>query len=163
MLHFLVFKPYLYNHQVLLTDFVLAWNLFAAAMTTNEDLRSQLILKIYNWASYNTTGNGFAGDVFPVIYYNDFGSAIGGLARSANWESVSGVVTEVVILVISPAQGAMFAPLALKLVQRSLQFFMTDNDPLVELLYYSTYRQRRRRRRRRHKQNRTSPQLQGAS
>jgi hypothetical protein len=113
-----------------LTDSVLGWNLFAAAMTTNEDLRSQLISKIHNWASYNTNGSaGLAGDVFPVNYYNDFGSTIGGVARSVNWEFVSRVVTEVAILVISPAQGAMFAPLALKLVQRSLQFFMTDKGP----------------------------------
>ena len=63
-------------------------------MTTNGDLRSQLISKIHNWASYNTNGiAGVAGDVFPVNYYNDLGLTLGGVARSVNWEFVFRVVT----------------------------------------------------------------------
>jgi hypothetical protein len=42
---------------------------------------------------------------------------------------VSGVATEVAIMVISPAQGAMFAPLALKLVKQLIYYFMTDWRP----------------------------------
>ncbi|KAF8480056.1 hypothetical protein DFH94DRAFT_692413 [Russula ochroleuca] len=56
---------------------VSSWTLFAAAMTTNSDLRSQLIGKVHSRASLNTSAG-----VFPGV--------------------------------ASPAQGAMFAPLALK-------------------------------------------------
>ena len=62
--------------QVLLTDCVLGWNLFAAAMTTSENLRSQLILKVHNRASFNTSAG-----VFPVNYGSADGSALQGVAR----------------------------------------------------------------------------------
>jgi hypothetical protein len=50
--------------KVLLTDLVLGWSLFAAAMTTNQNLRSELISRF-------TTGRPpllYAG-VFPVVLW----------------------------------------------------------------------------------------------
>ena len=42
--------------------------------------------------------------------------------------------TEIIIMIISPAQGGVFAPLALKLVQSVLP--SSDADyPLVEFMY----------------------------
>jgi hypothetical protein len=38
----------------------------------------------------------------------------------------SGVLIEVAIMFISPAQGAVFAPLALKCVKRTLHLFIPD-------------------------------------
>ncbi|KAH9996278.1 hypothetical protein BJV77DRAFT_942524 [Russula vinacea] len=66
-----------------------SWNLFAAAMTTDQDMRSQLIGKVHNRASFNISAG-----VFPVNYGSVDGSTLQGVA--------------------SPAQGALFAPLALK-------------------------------------------------
>ena len=71
---------YFYNYQVLLTDSVLGWNLFtAAAMTTNENLRSLLISKVHNRASYNISAG-----VFPVDYGSADGSTRQGVARSVD-------------------------------------------------------------------------------
>ncbi|KAI0251855.1 hypothetical protein BJV78DRAFT_1125603 [Lactifluus subvellereus] len=70
---------------------VSSWNLFAAAMTSNTDLRATLISRVHNRAFFNASAG-----VFPVIYDSTHGSTILGVA--------------------SPAQGAMFAPLALKFV-----------------------------------------------
>jgi hypothetical protein len=67
---------------------VSSWNLFVAAMTSDQDLRTNIISKVHNRASFN----GSAG-VFPLSYDSTLGTAIQGVA--------------------SPAQGAMFAPLAL--------------------------------------------------
>jgi hypothetical protein len=65
-----------YSHypRVLLTDIYLGWNLFAAAMTTNEDLRSLLISKVHSQASLNSSVG-----VFPVNYGSADGSAPQGL------------------------------------------------------------------------------------
>ncbi|KAH9000989.1 hypothetical protein EDB83DRAFT_2275918 [Lactarius deliciosus] len=68
---------------------VSSWNLFVAAMTPNQDLRTVLISRIHNRASYNASAG-----VFPLNYDSTSGAAILGRA--------------------SPAQGAMYAPLALK-------------------------------------------------
>ncbi|KAI9513395.1 hypothetical protein F5148DRAFT_1278777 [Russula earlei] len=68
---------------------VSSWNLFVAAITPNQDLRSQLISRVHNLASSNTSGG-----VFPLIYDSLHGVLVRGAA--------------------SPAQGAMYAPLALK-------------------------------------------------
>jgi hypothetical protein len=67
---------YFYNPQIPLADPVLGWNLFAAAMTTNQDLRSQLIGKVHNRASFNTSAG-----VFPVNYGSTDGSTLQGVAR----------------------------------------------------------------------------------
>ena len=58
------------------TDGVLGWNLFAAAMTSNEDLRSKLMLMVHTRASYNLSAG-----VFPVDYGSADGSTLGGVAR----------------------------------------------------------------------------------
>ena len=58
------------------TDSVLGWNLFAAAMTTNEGLRSKLLLMVHTRASYNVSAG-----VFPVDYGSADGSTLGGVAR----------------------------------------------------------------------------------
>jgi hypothetical protein len=50
--------------------------LFAAAMTTDEDLRSQLIGKVHNRASFNISAG-----VFPVYYGSADGSTSQGVAR----------------------------------------------------------------------------------
>ena len=66
-----------YYLKVLSTDGVLGWNLFAAAaMTSNEDARSQLILKVHNRANYNLSAG-----VFPVEYGSADGSTLRGVAR----------------------------------------------------------------------------------
>ena len=71
---------YSYSCQVLLTDSVLGWNLFAAAaMTTNENLSSLLISKVHNRASYNISAG-----VFPVAYGSANGSTFQGVARCVN-------------------------------------------------------------------------------
>ncbi|KAI9430131.1 hypothetical protein H4582DRAFT_2104007 [Lactarius indigo] len=66
-----------------------SWNLFVAAMTSNQDLRTNLISRVHNRASYNKTAG-----VFPIEYDSTIGITILGGA--------------------SPAQGAVYAPLALK-------------------------------------------------
>jgi hypothetical protein len=50
--------------------------MFAAAMTTIQDLRSQLILRVHNRASFNKSAG-----VFPVNYGSGNGSTIQGVAR----------------------------------------------------------------------------------
>ncbi|KAI9447112.1 hypothetical protein BJY52DRAFT_375069 [Lactarius psammicola] len=68
---------------------VSSWNLFVAAMTQNQDLRTNLISRVHSRASYNASAG-----VFPLNYDSTSGAAFLGRA--------------------SPAQGAMYAPLALK-------------------------------------------------
>ncbi|KAI9433016.1 hypothetical protein H4582DRAFT_2188438 [Lactarius indigo] len=65
-----------------------SWNLFAAATSSNQDLRTNLISRVHNRASFNVSAG-----VFPLSYDSTHGSTILGGA--------------------SPAQGAMYAPLAL--------------------------------------------------
>ncbi|KAI9456365.1 hypothetical protein BJY52DRAFT_1171492, partial [Lactarius psammicola] len=67
---------------------VSSWNLFVAAMTPNQNLRTNLISRVHNRASYNVSTG-----VFPLNYDSTSGTTILGTA--------------------SPAQGAMYAPLAL--------------------------------------------------
>ena len=67
---------YLYNVYILSADCVLGWNLFAAAMTPNQSLRSQLISKVHNRASFNTSAG-----AFPVEYNSADGSSVQGVAR----------------------------------------------------------------------------------
>ncbi|KAH9063195.1 hypothetical protein EDB87DRAFT_1558516 [Lactarius vividus] len=67
---------------------VSSWNLFVAAMGPNQDLRTNLVSRIHNRASFNVSAG-----VFPLSYDSAQGSTILGVA--------------------SPAQGAMYAPLAL--------------------------------------------------
>ena len=50
--------------------------MFAAAMTTIQDLRSQLISRVHNRASFNTSAG-----VFPVIYGSADGLTLLGEAR----------------------------------------------------------------------------------
>ncbi|KAH9164534.1 hypothetical protein EDB89DRAFT_1892884 [Lactarius sanguifluus] len=64
-----------------------SWNLFVAAMSSNQDLRTNIISRVHNRASLNTSAG-----VFPLSYDSTHGSTILGGA--------------------SPAQGAMYAPLA---------------------------------------------------
>ncbi|KAI9513396.1 hypothetical protein F5148DRAFT_1006486 [Russula earlei] len=79
---------------------VSSWSLFAAAMTTDQDLRSNLISRVHNKASSNVTVG-----VFPVVYDSLHGSTVQGAA--------------------SPAQGAMFAPLALNVPVLAIQTNVT--------------------------------------
>ncbi|KAI9433022.1 hypothetical protein H4582DRAFT_2188478 [Lactarius indigo] len=66
-----------------------SWNLFVAAMSSNQDLRTNLISRVHNRASFNVSPG-----VFPSKYDSTQGTTILGE-------------------VASPAQGAMYAPLAL--------------------------------------------------
>jgi len=68
---------------------VSSWNLFVAAMTQDQDLRSHIISSVHNAANLNGTF-----DVFYPTYDPMHGYLLTGAA--------------------SPAQGAMLAPLALK-------------------------------------------------
>ncbi|KAI0267461.1 hypothetical protein BC834DRAFT_953477, partial [Gloeopeniophorella convolvens] len=72
-----------------------SWNLFAAAMTPNTNLRDNLISRVHARASFNDSRG-----AFPLNYDSTRGYTIGGVA--------------------SPAQGAMYAPLALKVPVRSI-------------------------------------------
>ncbi|KAH9990995.1 hypothetical protein BJV74DRAFT_977866 [Russula compacta] len=85
-----------------------SWNLFVAGMTPDGDLRSRLISKVHNRASFNISAG-----VFPLKYDSTDGFTLGGVA--------------------SPAQGAMFAPLALKFVHFSF-VFTPDSLLITELL-----------------------------
>ncbi len=55
---------------------ILGWNLFVAAMTPNQDLRTNLISRVHNRASYNVSAG-----VFPLNYDSASGTAILGRAR----------------------------------------------------------------------------------
>ncbi|KAH9021366.1 hypothetical protein EDB84DRAFT_1402960 [Lactarius hengduanensis] len=73
-----------------------SWNLFVAAMTLNPDLRTNLISRVHNRASLSNVNESTLADVFPLVYDGTHGITILGVA--------------------SPAQGAMYAPLALEFV-----------------------------------------------
>lgn len=62
--------------------------LFAASATTDTRVRDNMIKQVYNYAISNSSG-----DPFPLIYDSSYGVSISGIN--------------------SPAQGAIFAPLAL--------------------------------------------------
>jgi len=66
----------LYEFQVPLADSVSGWSLFAAAMTSNQGLRSDLISKVFNRANNRTIPG-----VFPVYYDSSQGPALQGVAR----------------------------------------------------------------------------------
>ncbi|KAF8497594.1 hypothetical protein F5888DRAFT_301200 [Russula emetica] len=55
---------------------VSSWSLFAAAMTSNQGLRSDLITKVFNRANNRTIPG-----VFPVYYDSSLGLALQGVAR----------------------------------------------------------------------------------
>ncbi|KAH9000737.1 hypothetical protein EDB86DRAFT_2802105 [Lactarius hatsudake] len=55
---------------------VSSWNLFVAAMSSNRDLRTNLISRVHNRASFNVSGG-----VFPLSYDSTQGSTILGVAR----------------------------------------------------------------------------------
>ncbi|KAI0267468.1 hypothetical protein BC834DRAFT_822339, partial [Gloeopeniophorella convolvens] len=78
-----------------------SWNLFAAATTPNTNLRDRFISKVHARASFNASGG-----AFPLNYDSTHGSTILGVA--------------------SPAQGAMYAPLALKVPVRSIVVARND-------------------------------------
>jgi len=61
-----------------LTNTVPAWNLFVAAMTPNNDLRSDLIRRVHNRASLFGRENM---GIFPVRYGSFDGSDVSGMAR----------------------------------------------------------------------------------
>ncbi|KAH9021900.1 hypothetical protein EDB85DRAFT_2120054, partial [Lactarius pseudohatsudake] len=71
-----------------------SWNLFVAAMTLNPDLRTNLISRVHNRASLSNVNASTLADLFPLVYDGTHGITILGVA--------------------SPAQGAMYAPLALE-------------------------------------------------
>ncbi|KAH9968154.1 hypothetical protein BC827DRAFT_1122730 [Russula dissimulans] len=67
------------------TDPAIGWDLFTAAMTPSQDLRSNLIARVHNRASFNTST-----DVFPFSYSSSDGSTVLGAARWAPWNSYLG-------------------------------------------------------------------------
>jgi hypothetical protein len=93
-------------------------------MTTNQGLRSELISRVHKRASTFTIPG-----VFPLYYGSADGSTtqpsrerLGALIKEIGSE----VPIEVAMMFISPAQGAVFAPLALKFVKRSVNLFIPD-------------------------------------
>ena len=58
-----------------LTDVLVGWNLFVAAMTPYDNLRSNLIERIYNRSQLFAAASGGPG-VFPLNYYSANGSDI---------------------------------------------------------------------------------------
>ena len=71
-----VSSRYLYNSRISLADLDSGWSLFAAAMTTNQDLRLELISRVHERAS----ASGIPG-VFPLYYGSVDGSTLQGAAR----------------------------------------------------------------------------------
>ncbi|KAF8497612.1 hypothetical protein F5888DRAFT_1923669 [Russula emetica] len=134
---------------------VSSWSLFAAAMTKNQNLSSELISRVSNRAS-STNLSG----VFPVFYGSIDGSTLRGAA--------------------SPAQGAVFAPLALKAPVLTINANGTTGKPtphrkrnigaivggiiggagaILAVIGIVTFVQRRRRRKPKQKRNRARPIL----
>lgn len=72
-----------------MADAALAWNMFAAAMTSDDELRSILIARLNNRANLNNTSGVGA---FPLFYNNNNGSAVedqtlgGGIAKWATFK-----------------------------------------------------------------------------
>ena len=93
--------PYLvslfYKLLVVLIDALLGWNLFVAAMTSDGDLRSDLIKNVHNRASYNATAG-----VLPLNYATSSGLAISGQARWATSQLLCRMVTKVRLIVLVP-------------------------------------------------------------
>ncbi|KAH9017578.1 hypothetical protein EDB85DRAFT_2076084 [Lactarius pseudohatsudake] len=54
----------------------LSWNLFVAAMTSNQDLRTNLISRVHNRASFNASAG-----AFPLYYDSTNGSTVLGRSR----------------------------------------------------------------------------------
>jgi hypothetical protein len=59
-----------------MTDAPLGWNLFAAAMTSNPELRATLISSVHKRVFYNVSAG-----VFPTSYDPSLGTTISGVAR----------------------------------------------------------------------------------
>jgi len=78
---------YLCTFDALFTDTVLffpGWNLFAAAMTSDDDLRSRLIDTIYNQAYQHTTWRVGAIPLFYIVdnaSYADSQTSVEGIGR----------------------------------------------------------------------------------
>jgi len=66
----------LYKFHVLFADPVSGWSLFAAAMTSDQGLRSDLITRVFN-----RVNNRAILGAFPVYYDSILGSAVQGMAR----------------------------------------------------------------------------------
>ena len=66
----------LHKFEVLLADRVSGWSLFAAGMTPNQGLRSDLITRVFNRVNNRTIPG-----VFPVYYDSSRGPAVQGVAR----------------------------------------------------------------------------------
>ncbi|KAF8263272.1 hypothetical protein EI94DRAFT_1704113 [Lactarius quietus] len=64
------------NYNTDTSTAVSSWTLFVAAMTSNQDLRTNLISRVHNRASYNATAG-----VFPVLYDSSSGLIDQGGAR----------------------------------------------------------------------------------
>jgi hypothetical protein len=63
----------------MLSDPVLGWSSFVAAMTTNQGLRSELIERVYKRMATDTIPG-----VFPVYYDSVNGTSLQGMARRVN-------------------------------------------------------------------------------
>jgi hypothetical protein len=62
--------------EIVSADVVLGWDLFVAAMASNQSLSTDLISRVHNRASFNTSAG-----VFPTEYDSTVGSTILGGAR----------------------------------------------------------------------------------
>ena len=100
----------------------LGWTMFAAAMTSDQDLRNNLISRVHNRASCNATAG-----VFPVFYDSINGSIYQGGARRVPSNFIRRRLSNITTSpVSSPAQGAMYAPLVLEFVYSKRPFSVSD-------------------------------------
>ncbi|KAI0066101.1 hypothetical protein BV25DRAFT_1797287 [Artomyces pyxidatus] len=74
-----------------------SWNLFMAAVASDLSVKNSIVSSIHNAASYSPDKSRLP---FPVLYNSSDGSILSGSSRQ-------------VLCALDPAQGAVFAPLAL--------------------------------------------------
>ncbi|PCH43429.1 DUF1793-domain-containing protein, partial [Wolfiporia cocos MD-104 SS10] len=86
------------------SDISTAWLMFTAATATNDTVRNQFISYVWDHASDNLTAG-----AFPDVYNVNSGAIIQGYA--------------------SPAQGALFAPLALTVANTTIEIPATASTP----------------------------------
>ena len=67
---------YIFTFKIVSAELFSGWNMFVAAMTSNQDLRTKLISRVHNRASFNQSAG-----VFPVNYDSGTGATILGGAR----------------------------------------------------------------------------------
>ena len=100
--------------EVVQAKVILGWNLFVAAMTPDQDLRANITTSVYRREILGSS----------VLYISTFAPTIlDGHPRLANDLQSSSTLINIIVCPYSAAQGAMYAPLALKSVYGKRLFF----------------------------------------